>query len=269
LKLQDNFFIANLPTLTTFIAIKTANEIDYLPKPKKSEQDISKWQIEIAGGINRWVPKIGPADKKPYVTTLLGGQINARLSRKLSKRWVIKSGLQWQLLRYRSTYSGTKDIKIYQPNTIDTIYTASFTGRQSIVYTDSIAGLQTRNFQHYNRHTSLQLPILIGLEIGKKRFQWSIQSGISLQLLHRSVGRLALGTGDVSDLPNKNLYTNNFSLSYLLETQISFQLTNKVAVLGRFGGEKHLNNWVAKTAAFHQQPQIYYSSFGLRWSLDN
>ncbi|MEM6316578.1 MAG: hypothetical protein AAF960_02855 [Bacteroidota bacterium] len=236
--------------------------------PNKRPSTERHWQLELAGGINGWKEQLPsfPASNVALQTPLAGWQINARISRKVAKHWSIKSGVQLQTIRFRSNYQATKEVFVYQPNTPDTIFTSTLTGQQTFIYTDSVPALQTQNFQHFNRHTTLQIPLLIGFELGKKRLKWLIRTGVGFQFFRNSRGRMATAEDEILDIGQNNW---NAQLSHLLEAQVTYRLTERIGLFGRWQREQHWNEWrLTNDFAFDifQQPTIMSGTMGLRWS---
>ncbi|MEM1120162.1 MAG: hypothetical protein AAGJ18_06915 [Bacteroidota bacterium] len=156
---------------------------------------------------------------------------------------------------------------VYQPNTVDTIFTSTLTGQQTIVFADSVLAVETRNFQHFNRHTRLQIPLLVAFELGKKRWRWAWQTGLAFQLLHRSEGRVAISEGIIADFPKKRRYQVN--IRYVLETQLSYQVFDDWSVFTRLGWENQFSDWkISNDPAILmvQRPSLLRSSIGVRRS---
>ncbi|MEM1121507.1 MAG: hypothetical protein AAGJ18_13745 [Bacteroidota bacterium] len=254
--------VEKLPILTNF-----------LPDQKRvvsiqlyDNHNSHKWQFEIAGGTNWWQQGQTILSEADTInTSLVGWQLNARINRYFGKNWSLAVGLNLQNLRYKSAFNFTEGASIYQPRTIDAIFTNSLTGEQTVTYRDSIPGLRTRNFQHFNQHTSLQLPILVGVTVGKKRWRYALRSGIGLQFFQHHSGRTALALGDVTDLPDRNFYPFKVRLSFLLEGQLAYKISKRISLLGRVGTEHNLTNWLSSNSEFEQRPQIVNSSVGLAW----
>lgn len=256
-----------LPTLSSLLFTKNREFIIPPPALIKRATFSPKWQLEMGGGINWWQKELLASNTIDSINTpLIGWQFNARINRHFGKYWSIKLGLQIQNLRYKSDFEHTEGTAIYQPKTVDAIFTNTLTGEQSITYRDSIPGLKTRKFQHFNQHTTLKIPLLAGFTLGKKRWKYSFHTGIGLQFLQYSTGRIALEKGRVTNLPDKRLYPAKVKFSYLFETQLSYQITNNMSVLGSVSMERHFTNWLARDAPFRQHPKIGHSSFGLAWS---
>ena len=255
-----------LPILNRLLSYEN-REVSIHTTPINKKTVSSKWQLEMAGGINWWEQGFTSEDPIQSINTPLNGwHFNARINRHLGKIWTLKLGLQFQHLRYKSAFENTTKISVYQPNTVDVIYNNTLKGEQAITYRDSIPGLQNRKFQHFNQHTTLEVPILAGFTLGKKRWKYSIHTGIGLQFIQLSTGRIALKNGTVNDLPDKTIYPNKLKLNYLLETQLAYQVTNKLSVFGRWGMERHFTNWLSLESQLQQHPKIGSSSFGVAWS---
>ncbi len=227
----------------------------------------TKWQVELGGGFNWWTEGWkAQGNIDPINTPQLGWQLNARINRDLTKFLSIKLGLQFQNLRYKSAFEHTSEVAVYQPNTADAIFINSLTGAQRITYRDSIPGLQNRKFQNFNQHKTIQLPILAGFRFGQKRWKYAVHTGVSLQFFQQSSGRIALAKGSVIDLPNKNIYPTTFKISYLVEAQLAYQVTNKLSIFNRWSMERSLTDWLSVNSNFQQRPVIGASTFGLAWS---
>jgi len=229
---------------------------------------LNTWQLELTGGLNKWEQGFNPQVVAEQLnSSLIGWQLNARIVRKLGKNFTVKVGVNYQSLRFKSAFENTEVVNVFNPNTIDAVFTNSITGEESFSFRDSIPNVRTRNFQHFNSHASITLPILAGITFTSNRFNYSLHSGISLQVLRYSSGRISLMNGTVLELPDKNLYANRVRLALLLETQLSYQLTNKLHVINTWGIERYISNWTSSSFSLDQHPMSMTGSIGIAWSL--
>ncbi|MEM6804735.1 MAG: hypothetical protein AAF696_25280, partial [Bacteroidota bacterium] len=163
-------------------------------------------------------------------------------------------GISWTELRFKSFFSLIEGVNLYRPNTVDTIFTSTLTGRQRIVYRDSLPGIRSRDFQHFNRHQILGIPLLLGYERRIGAGELAIQSGLEVLVLKQHRGRSLVESGEILDLGNEALYRNNLGLNFLLEGQFSFPiLPNKYGFL-RIGFNKQLDNWLTKDLDYRARP---------------
>lgn len=260
-----------LPTLTFFIE-NVSNEALTNPSKCPEFQRIAKWQIEIAGYTNSFQSNYrsqesGVATPAAYETPLLGWQTGIRLRRKLSEHWRLSTGVQWQQLRYRSNFSKREAINLYRPGTIDTIFINQFTGEETYVYRDSVPGVRSRNFQHYNTHNALQIPLLFGYEMDGGRWSVAMQAGVNLHLYYRSQGRTLADFDQVIELEQQDFYQNTFRFSYLLETQLQYRINERSQGFMRIGWEQQQQNWLQPQTGASQRPTVWYLGTGLSWEI--
>jgi len=241
--------------------LKTPTATGFQSASLKSNRDTTKWQIEIAGGINWWDQGF---NEEGYIssanTSLIGWQFSSRLNRLVGENWSLKIGLDIQKLRFKSAFENTMLIPVYQPNTVDVIYA------ETITFRDYIPGLQNRRFQNFNEHITWQIPILVGFNIGKNRLKYSLHTGAGLQFLRRNTGRITLKEGAVIDLPDHTIYPTQLSAYYILKTQFAFRVTNKLSVFTKVSMERHFADWIMTRPQLHQRPRIGSGLLGLVWS---
>jgi len=254
----------NLPIITGLLEGYSTEEIIPAPVIPVSK---GNWHLAISGGTNWWQYGYKGAEDEIIPTTLSGWQADLRISKEITNKLSIKTGLGIQQLRFRSNYTGTKEVIVFQPNTIDTIFTSALTGQQTFTYRDSVRGIQTRNFQHYNRHTSLQIPLLLSYQISKQRWTLAIQTGIAIQFIPKISGKLAMTDGTIIDLENTDRYPKNIRWSHLLETQVGYHATPNLTIFARYGLENHLTNWIEKDLSYQQQPRVMSLNLGLSYRL--
>lgn len=260
-----------LPTLP-FLVENTSKEVLTNPSKCPEFQHIAKWQIEITGYTNSFQSNYrsqesGAATPAAYETPLLGWQTGIRLRRKLSEHWRLSTGVQWQQLRYRSNFNERETVNLYRPGTIDTIFINQFTGEKTYVYRDSVPGVRSRHFQHYNKHNALQIPLLFGYEMDGGRWSVAMQAGVNLQVYHQSRGRMAIATKEIIELNGDDFYNSSFRLSYLLESQLQYQLTQYSRVFTRIGLEYHSTNWLQTQLGITQRPNVMYVGTGISWDI--
>jgi len=252
--------LLNLPVIISLLDVDNIDETIPFPTIPLKKGD---WHIAISGGANWWQYGAKGAEVEAKSTTLSGWQADIRITKEITNKLSIKTGLGVQQLRFRSNYIGTKEILVFQPNTIDTIKTSSLTGQQTFTYRDSVPGIQTRNFQHYNRHTTLQIPLLLSYQIRKQRWTVAFQTGFALKLLPKTSGRLAMSGGVIIDLEDAELYTKNIRWSHLLETEIGYRATPSLTIFARYGLENNLTNWIDGDLPYQQKPKIMALNLGV------
>lgn len=263
-----NTVVDPISTLENKLEYSRNDSLEVLEHPIKP-LPYPKWQLLLWGGINTFSASYNPQEAGSstpgdYETPLTGWQAGLRLKRKLSSAVHLSSGIQFQQLRYRSNFFQTSAVNFYQPNTIDTIFISSFTGEETYVYRDSVPGTRTRNFQHYNQHTLLSIPLLLGYEWRNNRWQIGFQTGVNLQAYQESVGRSLAVPNQIFDL-SKNFYKKGIRYSYLLEAQISYQISHRTSLIVQFGWEQALTNWLEPNVNIIQRPTIINGGVGIGW----
>ena len=262
--------LISLPALPLAVLEKIPNEDSLsLPKPVQPSPR-AHWHVEIAGSTNYFNPNyrsVAPDARTPapYEKPLLGWQTSVRLQRSFNKNWHLAFGLQWQELRYRTHFNQREMVNLYRPGTIDTIFVNQFTGEETYVYRDSVPGVRTRRFQHYNRHTAWQAPIVVGYSIDANRWGLALQVGVNLQLYQRSQGKTLLDMNESLDLAIGDFYDYAFRHSYLVETQLLYRFNANVRIFTRLGWEQYSQNWLQSRTGAIQRPLVWYMGTGLSW----
>lgn len=259
---------SSLPILTQKLAIDSL-ETTIAPITLPLNSKNRKWQLALSGGINWWQYgyQSDEINNPVLPTTLNSWQADVRLSKTITRRLTIKTGLGVQQLRFRSNHTQTETVMIHQPNTLDTVITSVFTGQQTFIYQDSVPGIQIRNFQHFNRHTIFRVPLLLSYQIGHRRWHVSFQTGVALQLIKTTDGKLALPDGTIVSVNAAALYTQKIRWSHLLETEIGYRANQNLTFFARYGLENHFTNWMKNTASYQQQPKVMAVNLGISWRL--
>ena len=227
-----------------------------------------KWRLELSGGTNilDFNPSRSTGDGLNPVSkdhSLLGKQFSIRLKRSLYPNWNVSTGLGYQQLRFRSRYYREEHVSLYRPNTIDTIFISALTGERAFSYTDSIPGIRTRNFQHFNQHELIQIPILVGYTLAHKKMSLGLNTGLNFTLLHTPKGRVLYTSMEATELSEPALFAKNLKFSLLIEAQLNYRFIRNTDLFIRFGYESHQRSWTNAPYVHLQQPKLVYSDLGI------
>ena len=271
---ESNFMeeinISELPNLD-FAFLTRVGELLLFPKSvTRVNTMLSKWQLELSAGMTNHQPNYQSTNSENqtpsnFELSLTSWQANLRVKRSISKKWHLSTGLQYQSLRYRSSYFSREEVNLYRPNTIDTIFSSSITDEKIFSYRDSIPGIITRNFQHYNEYRQLQIPILIGYGFYSNRLGITLQGGANFGIYQFHKGRTLVDPNEIIELSDQTLYKNVLNVSLILEGQLNYQLSTKSYIFTNVGYQHHLINWINPSLNFSQKPRITYVNLGLGW----
>ncbi|MEL6254953.1 MAG: hypothetical protein AAFR87_23300, partial [Bacteroidota bacterium] len=240
------------------------------PSFKKQIEDWvpeARWQLEFAGGSNMFSHTFKNASPQNFNEYLPGWQASVRLKKNMRKDLHLITGFQWTELRFVSRFQEDKEVNFYRPNTIDTIINRVPSGNQEIIYRDSLPGIRSRNFQHYNSHRILSIPLLIGYEKKLGGLKLGVQSGMQLNLLKQHNGRSLIKADEVWELGDERIYRNRLGISYLLEAQLDWKIRPDNSIFLRASWDQNLDNWISEEISLKARPSILQISFGFSQAL--
>ena len=231
--------------------------------------DQAIWSFSLTGGANLIYTNLQVSDAAPMTSekSRLGWLTNLRLKRKINNRWSVQTGLELRQVSFKSHLQSSEEITLNRPNTLDTVF-VSFQNRSiRTTYIDEVSGLRTRNFEHYNKYTSIKIPVLLGYKFQVRRLDLVLQTGPSFQLFRKNEGRSITHAGTYLDFDNKEIYAPSVQWSYMIESQFSYRINSKSKIEALFSFDHQLSNLFLDELSYQQRPIVFSSSFGISWNL--
>lgn len=231
---------------------------------------VSKWSIGLYGGVSRFRSNYSGAEATfgDLENNLTGFNTGIRVQRHLKGKYSITLGLEYERLRYRFNRNSEDQVKLFRPQTVDTIFIGSITGDTTFVYKDYVDGKRITEVQQFNYHTSVNLPILLSYRLVGHKLGFNINAGMNLRYLQQSTGITATANSTLFDIEEETIYKRSVLIGGLMEAQIEYHLFNRMAITGNFGLEKSFSNWINQTDLnFNSRPVIYGARLGLKYQL--
>ncbi|MFK7937204.1 MAG: hypothetical protein AB8G22_27060 [Saprospiraceae bacterium] len=238
----------NIPDLPKTISIENAN-----PNP---------WSLVISGGGNAFQPQtiLNLTDGD---TPLTSWQTEVSLQKNVRNKLILNIGIGYEQLLYRFNFQSEQDVMLYRPNTVDTIFTNPFAGTETVVTTDSVAGIRRQFVQQHNQHRTLRLPLLVGWRLGKGRFFTTLQTGIVPTYRLGSSGLVTNDGKEIIDI--SELYQTGFGLRIPLKLGLEYRLSPQISLLTNINVEKPVDNWLKSELNEQLRPWIYHANIGLQF----
>lgn len=216
-----------------------------------------KWRKEMSDGLTQLFLPPGLGEN----TSPLGHRVSLTLGRTIgSTDWSVWYGVELAQYWRKEEVRDERDILIYQPNTVDTVYRNNFTGEERIVYTDTVPGRRTINLRLYQQLRSLSIPVMI-------RKSWSGEWAAAMQLgvdVNYNRWRAGEAVGP-EGIPVATVTEDEWGMA----TRIGVQLYFPSARYGRFfvgaGYRAFLGDISGPAPATAYRPRSGNISVGLQW----
>ncbi|PHI21800.1 hypothetical protein CEQ90_00500 [Lewinellaceae bacterium SD302] len=127
---------------------------------------------------------------------------------------------------------------------------------------------QLRRVRHYNRYTSLEIPVYLGYEFGFGRFNLALTGGLAASISRELEGRTFDRNGDVVTLGAESFvsYRMGLTLAAAGGLRVGYRLTNNLSVT--LGGQyqRFISNWMENsTNALISRPAVWSTDLGAAW----
>lgn len=140
----------------------------------------------------------------PHANNKFGHYTNINYHRLLSDHFSIHGGLLYEDYRFRNSFETSDNIKIYAPNTPQTVYVVN--GRVEYVTTvDSISGVSKRSFAHHNQMRIISVPLALCYHQRLGQFDLLLEAGTVISLFQQSEGLVSDQSFNISDYNEQTL----------------------------------------------------------------
>lgn len=120
-----------------------------------------------------------------------------------------------------------------------------------------------------NQYTYFEIPITAGVMIERKKFDYSVQGGLIGGLFLSANGRTLSCCDQKTNVSLKNnIPYNKFLLSAVLETGLTYKVTNNLGIFGSAYIRQGLTNMASGNPGFRQVHTVTGVRFGVRYLFD-
>jgi hypothetical protein len=134
-----------------------------------------------------------------------------------------------QLFKNLNLTSGIEYVKSVEQFNYSTKWDTTFQNGQNTINQSS-----ERIVKHYNRHSFFSVPVLLGMEFQKGKFEFGANIGVGFNFIRSQRGRTLDNNLDLTDFPlseNSNLSPRpDFYLSYQIRPYLSYQLKKNLKI---------------------------------------
>ena len=183
--------VLNIITLTAYPLSKDFTEEvqgiveKWAEAPSVVEPQLTRyWQIEVGIGANSYrslenntsssSSTRNPQALNGFTGSLLAGR---RIGAGVYSLW---TGFSYQELVQRERFEDEFVLQLYQPNTLDTIYRNLVTGEETLVYTDSVAGVRRIDIQQHNFFRTYAIPVTLRRQWDHQKWPLALQMGVDV-----------------------------------------------------------------------------------------
>ena len=212
------------------------------------------------------------------------------------KSWLAETGISFTKLNEKFNYD-------YLSDKIDTSYyyetfDASYTKYDTIMFlnlddllatgdtvyspyvretwvdaTDSTLNAQldtskiTENLNIRNIYTYVEIPLIIGYQVSKHKFTYSLNGGVITGIFIKSKGSSVSqsNTNDIVDIANSNLPYMKFNYSFVVAAGINYKLNDKFYLLAEPFYRQSINSLFDKNYMYSKKNKAYGATIGLRY----
>ncbi|MEM8524772.1 MAG: outer membrane beta-barrel protein [Bacteroidota bacterium] len=267
--------VERIPSQVAAFEALSSNAIPLIPQQaeqidlEESPIVISKnkqWELRILAGSNQlFVTKNNLTTQ--HLEPIWGWQAGLEVQRKWKENWRIKIGLQYEQIWTRFRFTNEREALLYRPNSVDTVFQNTFTGEQTIIRTDSVAGIIRQNVQQYNRFVNLQLPVMLGYQIMAQRWQLAVFGGINVGFQQQSNGLFTIDEQEVINLEEESVYRSGVQIRIPIKLELAYQMSEDWRLLATTQIEKSLTNWINSDLwQAEQRPILYQFNIGVGYS---
>jgi len=163
-------------------------------------------------------------------TSLSGVSMDVAIQKILHRNFFIELGTSIDQQRFQTAFEDTTAIKLYRPNTPDTIF--YYGSVEEIIYTDSISGLGIRSFGNTNKVTTLSIPVSMGYRAQFGSLSVGTQVGLGFDLYQKVDFRTADALFDVQSRSSSTQFS--FTPKFFGILSVEYDISNHLSLGGRY-----------------------------------
>lgn len=228
---QDFKFLPTQLPIPTLEGIRLDESIQKAPFKKQSNQLFSVGGFVGLNTVRSRFKPSGNSDASNERAALLndgyqlelGVSVAMELNYQPSERLLFSTGLNFDRFSEEFNYRSDTDTILLVTDGQDT---------------SRLNAISTRIIRHHNKQQSITIPLLVGLQFGKGKFQYGAQAGIGLNLILSQKGRLLDAEGKLVSYDQRNqdaalLPRAKVGLSYLLQPFAAYRLSDQLSLTTR------------------------------------
>lgn len=267
-QLPLNSYAPSIEKQHTFTAVSTP-----ISKPPSFRASTKYWRLLAQSGINIFNSKYSGANRE--IISLrnasehldIGSQLELRVERKISRKWFVGTGLGHQTYRRRLEVEAQSNFQRLYTDVLISYNQDPISGEISNeIYADTLLTVsQLRKIRHFNSYTSWEIPIYLGIQQQKGRWNFAGTFGITISVNRQMNGRVFDADGEVGTLGNEQFlrYDTNSSAAYQFEGRASYRLLDGVDIHASLARQQFIGNWMTNSNnALTSRPGIWRLNLG-------
>ncbi|MEM0995245.1 MAG: hypothetical protein AAGI49_19595 [Bacteroidota bacterium] len=220
-----------------------------------------KFRLEVGGGINIWQSVYDEnssegSQRSALETEQIGHHAMLRAKYYPHRNLYVETGLDWMQLNSRFYYETQQRKEIEARNALAGIHVNVLSGDTTFVYRDTVQNVyQKRKVQHHNQHQIFSIPLLLGYEYRKNRWQFGVGIGGQLAVHTSASGRTIDATGVITYNQENPIYKSSYGFGLTTKIQANYQLSPQFYVGGNVFCTAWLSDW-ERTAAIDMRARV-------------
>ncbi len=210
-----------------------------------------KFSLIVGLGSNYWSGFYNNSpfgeERSTYEKEILGFGASIGLGYHINRHFSIRTGIGYD--RMESKLQRTFE-RIYQEQVEDVVVEILINpvtdARTPVMGNAIIDVTETRNVVHYNRYSTLAVPVSFNYHIRRGKFDLFIGLGTSLRISMNSTGRTSIGDEVVDFGTNNIIHKRNLVFGVLSELGVNYDLNERFFLGLRANGVQYFTNWSAE-----------------------
>lgn len=200
----------------------------------------------------------------------LGYTVGFRIIKPINNHLLFKTGLQFSQINENYVYRSENEIKT---TTVVTVKNIILTNGNTVTVSDTsiLQQIGFKNNTVKNSFKSLDIPVLIGYQLGNDDLRFSINAGVVFNLSSSFKGVIldsSLSPKPFSKETN-SVYKNNIGMGIYTGISITKRLTYNTSIFAEPYFRYNLSNSTTQLSTFNQRFSVGGLSVGLRLNLNN